>query len=209
MAKQIFELAEIPEVGVVPERMLAQLIRPERFGEPKDAFRIEEVPVPELAPHDVLVYVMAAGVNYNNVWAALGVPLERDQGSAEEAGEKEDFHIGGSDASGIVWKVGAEVTNAKVGDEVVVHCGYWDPNDPHVVAGKRSDARAHPEDLGLRDELGQLRAVHQGAGPPVPAQARAPVVGRGRGLHAGGRDRLSHVVRLAAPNVVRAPATRC
>ena len=61
MAKQIFELAEIPEVGVVPERMLAQLIRPERFGEPKDAFRIEEVPVPELGPRDVLLYVMAAG----------------------------------------------------------------------------------------------------------------------------------------------------
>jgi crotonyl-CoA carboxylase/reductase len=135
MAKQIFELAEIPEVGVVPERMLAQLIRPERFGEPKDAFRIEEVPVPELGPRDVLLYVMAAGVNYNNVWAALGVPLNVIK-ARQKAGEKEDFHIGGSDASGIVWKVGAEVTNAKVGDEVVVHCGYWDPNDPHVVAGR-------------------------------------------------------------------------
>lgn len=135
MAKQIFELAEIPEVGVVPERMLAQLIRPERFGEPKDAFRIEEVPVPELGPRDVLLYVMAAGVNYNNVWAALGVPLNVIK-ARQKAGEKEDFHIGGSDASGIVWKVGAEVTNVKVGDEVVVHCGYWDPNDPHVVAGK-------------------------------------------------------------------------
>ncbi len=135
MAKQIFELALIPEVGDVPERMHAQLIRPERFGEPKDAFRIEEVPVPELGPRDVLLYVMAAGVNYNNVWAALGVPLDVIK-ARQKAGEKENFHIGGSDASGIVWKVGAEVKNVKVGDEVVVHCGYWDPNDPHVVAGK-------------------------------------------------------------------------
>ncbi len=135
MAKQICELTEIPDVGVVPEQMHAQLIRPERFGEPKDAFRVEQVSVPELGPRDVLVYVMAAGVNYNNVWAALGVPIDVIK-IRQKGGEKENFHIGGSDASGIVWKVGAEVTNVKVGDEVVTHCGHWDPNDPHVVAGK-------------------------------------------------------------------------
>jgi crotonyl-CoA carboxylase/reductase len=33
-----------------------------------------------------------------------------------------DFHIGGSDASGIVAAVGAGVTRWKAGDEVVVHC---------------------------------------------------------------------------------------
>ena len=31
-------------------------------------------------------------------------------------------HIGGSDASGVVWKVGDGVTRWKPGDEVVVHC---------------------------------------------------------------------------------------
>ena len=35
-----------------------------------------------------------------------------------------------------MWAVGKDVTNVKVGDEVVVHCGMWDPDDPHVVAGK-------------------------------------------------------------------------
>jgi crotonyl-CoA carboxylase/reductase len=35
---------------------------------------------------------------------------------------KEPYHIAGSDASGIVWKVGAEVRRWKVGDEVVIHC---------------------------------------------------------------------------------------
>ncbi|MEO8553343.1 MAG: crotonyl-CoA carboxylase/reductase, partial [Kofleriaceae bacterium] len=56
--------------------MLAQVIRAERFGEPRDAFQQEALRVPELGSHDVLVYVMAAGVNYNNVWAAMGIPID-------------------------------------------------------------------------------------------------------------------------------------
>jgi len=51
-------------------------------------------------------------------------------------GEPEEFHVGGSDASGVVWAVGAQVANVGVGDEVVVHCGMWAPDDPWVVAGK-------------------------------------------------------------------------
>src|SRR5215510_14384427 len=135
MAPDIYELGQAPDLGVLPKRMYAQLIRAERFGEPKDAFQIEQIELPELGPRDVLVYVMAAGVNYNNVWAALGIPVNVIK-ARQKAGEKEDFHIGGSDASGIVWKVGKDVTNVKVGDEVVVHCGMWNHDDPHVVAGK-------------------------------------------------------------------------
>jgi crotonyl-CoA carboxylase/reductase len=135
MAKDIYEPGQIPELGVVPEKMYAQVIRESRFGEPDAAFKREQIPVPEIGPREVLVYVMAAGVNYNNVWAALGVPINVIKGR-QKKGEKEDFHIGGSDASGIVWKVGKDVTNVKVGDEVVVHCGWWDHDDPHVVAGK-------------------------------------------------------------------------
>jgi crotonyl-CoA carboxylase/reductase len=135
MAKELYEIGQIPDLGVVPEKMYAQLIREERFGEPKDAFKVEAVPVPEIGPREVLVYVMAAGVNYNNVWAALGIPINVIKGR-QKKGEKEDFHIGGSDASGIVWKVGKDVKNVKVGDEVVTHCGWWDPEDPHVKAGK-------------------------------------------------------------------------
>lgn len=135
MPKPIFAVGEVPDLGVLPERMHAQLIRQSRFGEPRDAFALEEVPVPELGPRDVLVYVMAAGVNYNNVWAALGVPIDVIK-TRQKAGEKEDFHIGGSDASGVVWAVGRDVKNVKVGDDVVLHCGVWDPNDPHIVAGK-------------------------------------------------------------------------
>jgi crotonyl-CoA carboxylase/reductase len=131
----VHELGVVPELGAVPRRMLAQVIRAERFGEPADAFREEAIEVPELGPRDVLVYVMAAGVNYNNVWAAMGIPIDVIK-ARQKKGEREDFHIGGSDASGVVWAVGKDVTNVEVGDEVVVHCGMWDADDPWVVAGK-------------------------------------------------------------------------
>ena len=134
-AADLYSLGDVPDLGVVPEKMLAQVIRAERFGEPRDAFREEPVPVPGLGPREVLVYVMAAGVNYNNVWAAMGIPVDVIK-ARQKKGDKEDFHVGGSDASGVVWAVGTDVTNVKVGDDVVVHCGMWDHDDPHIVAGK-------------------------------------------------------------------------
>ncbi|MGH2829161.1 MAG: crotonyl-CoA carboxylase/reductase [Actinomycetota bacterium] len=115
--------------------MVAQVIRPERFGEPEKAFQIEEVDVPEIGPDDALVLVMAAGINYNNVWAARGVPIDVCKVHAR-FGEPSEFHIGGSDASGIVYKTGANVRNVRVGDGVVVHCGAWDVADPVVAAGR-------------------------------------------------------------------------
>lgn len=134
MTKELYEMGEIPPLGEVPKKMYAQLVRPERFGEPKDAIQEEVVDVPEIGDHEVLVYVMAAGVNYNNVWASLGIPIDVI-GARLKKGETENFHIGGSDASGVVWKVGSKVTNVKVGDEVVVHCGMWDHDDPFILAG--------------------------------------------------------------------------
>ena len=117
------------EPGVLPKTMAAWVIREERFGEPKDAFQIEEIEVPEPGAFEVIVRVMAAGVNYNNVWAALGKPV-----SVMRYGDHPQYghHIGGSDASGIVWKVGAGVTRWKPGDEVVVHCNQASYEDPEV-----------------------------------------------------------------------------
>jgi crotonyl-CoA carboxylase/reductase len=135
MTKTIYELGEVPELGTVPAKMYAQVIRAERFGEPTKAFQVEQIDVPELGPRDVLVYVMAAGVNYNNVWASLGIPVNVIKAHQRD-GDPADHHIGGSDASGIVWKTGKDVKNVKVGDEVVIHCGQWSPDDPHVKAGR-------------------------------------------------------------------------
>ncbi len=134
MVKDLYEIGEMPPMGQVPARMHAQLVRPDRFGEPESAIRDEVIDVPEIGPREVLVLVMAAGVNFNNVWAARGVPVDVTRTQARW-GEPTEFHIVGSDASGIVWAVGSEVSNVTVGDEVVVHAGQWDPDDPWVLAG--------------------------------------------------------------------------
>jgi crotonyl-CoA carboxylase/reductase len=135
MAKDVYEIGELPPVGEVPARMHAMTVRPDRYGAPKDAIRDEVIEVPELGPHDVLVAVMAAGVNFNNVWAARGVPVDVTKTQARW-GEPTDFHVVGSDASGVVYAVGSDVTNVAVGDLVIVHPGQWDPQDPWVAAGK-------------------------------------------------------------------------
>jgi crotonyl-CoA carboxylase/reductase len=138
-------LGEHPTLGEVPKLMLSQVIRESRFGEPKNAFKIEKIPVPELAPNDVLIFIMAAGANYNGVWAASGIPINLIDYRRKQ-GDIDDFHIAGSDASGVVWEVGSEVSNVKVGDEVVIHCGFWDSDDPHIISGK-DPAYAHSQKI--------------------------------------------------------------
>ena len=96
--------------------MRAWVIRPDRLGDPKDAMQLEQIDVPELGPGEVLVKVMAAGVNYNGVWASLGLPVSIFRYTGY------DFHIAGSDASGVVEAVGPGVTRWSPGDEVVIHC---------------------------------------------------------------------------------------
>jgi crotonyl-CoA carboxylase/reductase len=115
------------EPGELPAAMAAWVIRQEREGEPVDAFQLEEIEVPEPGAFEVVVRVMAAGVNFNNVWAALGKPV-----SVFRYHPDEEHHIGGSDASGIVWKVGPGVTRWKAGDEVVLHCNQASYEDVEV-----------------------------------------------------------------------------
>src|SRR5437763_15756560 len=97
-------------------KMRAWVIRPERLGDPEHAMQLEQIEVPEPGPGEVLVRVMAAGVNYNAVWASMGLPVSIFRYTGY------DFHIAGSDASGIVERVGPGVTRWKPGDAVVVHC---------------------------------------------------------------------------------------
>jgi crotonyl-CoA carboxylase/reductase len=130
MAVDVTKVSELDvEPGALPETMAAWVIREERFGEPRDAFQLEEIEVPEPAAFEVIVRVMAAGVNYNNVWAALGEPV-----SVMRYGDHPQWghHIGGSDASGIVWKVGEGVTRWKPGDEVAIHCNMASYEDKEV-----------------------------------------------------------------------------
>jgi crotonyl-CoA carboxylase/reductase len=138
VAKDLYDIGEIPPVGEIPPRMYAQLIRPERYGEPEKAFQVEDIDTPPIGPDDALVLVMAAGINYNNVWAARGIPVDVAKYHGK-FGEPDDFHIGGSDASGLVYAVGENVRGLEVGDHVVVHCGSWDAD-----ANALEDPMFHP-----------------------------------------------------------------
>ncbi|MBA76848.1 MAG: crotonyl-CoA carboxylase/reductase [Tistrella sp.] len=128
--KSLYEVGEIPPLGHVPDQMYAWCIRRERHGNPDTAMQVEVVETPkDLAPDEVLVMVMAAGVNYNGVWASLGRPISPFDGHGAP------YHIAGSDASGIVWAIGSKVKRFKVGDEVVVHCNQDDGDDEECNGG--------------------------------------------------------------------------
>lgn len=127
--KDLYEIGEIPPLGHVPKQMYAWAIRRDRQGEPEQAMQLETLPTWELDSHEVLVLVMAAGVNYNGVWAGLGVPISMFDV------HRNDFHVAGSDCSGIVWAVGDKVKRWKVGDEVVVHCNQDDGDDEECNGG--------------------------------------------------------------------------
>ncbi len=138
--------AEISKIdvtpGELPETMAAWVLRPEREGDLDSAFEVEEVEVPEPGPFEVIVRVMAAGMNFNSIWAALAEPI-----SIFAYGDHPRWghHIAGSDASGIVWKVGAGVERWKPGDEVVLHANQASYEDPEVHG---LDPLAAPSQLG-------------------------------------------------------------
>ncbi len=129
LEKDLYEVGEIPPLGHVPKQMYAWAIRRDRHGEPDKSFQIEVVDTPTLDSHEVLIFVMAAGVNYNGVWAGLGIPI-----SPFDV-HKADYHVAGSDAAGIIWAVGDKVKRWKVGQEVVVHCNQDDGDDEECNGG--------------------------------------------------------------------------
>ena len=127
--KDLYAVGEIPPDFHVPKNMHAWAIRRERQGRPKQAMQLEVVPTPEIASDEVLVLVMAAGVNYNGIWAGLGEPVSMFDV------HKQAYHVAGSDASGIVWAVGDRVKRWKPGDEVVIHCNQDDGDDEECNGG--------------------------------------------------------------------------
>jgi crotonyl-CoA carboxylase/reductase len=155
VTKDLYELGEAPPLGQVPGRMYASVIRPERYGVPVDAFRTEVVDVPPVGRGQVLLRVMAAGVNYNNVWAALGSPLDV-VAARQRRGSQEDFHIGGSDASGVVWAVGEDVHQLRPGDEVVILGNQWDENAADIRLGADPSTSSTQRVYGYEENYGSF-----------------------------------------------------
>lgn len=139
------ELEQLP----VPAEFTAAHLRAEDVGmfagsadhDVRRSLRVGTVPMPGLAPDEVLVAVMASGINYNTVWSAMFEPvptftflrtLGRQGGWA--ARHDRPFHVVGSDAAGVIVRAGSGVRRWHVGDEVVVSPVYVDPEEPATHA---------------------------------------------------------------------------
>ena len=100
-----------------------------RDKDPRKSLHLDEVPVPELGPGEALIAVMASSINYNTVWTSIFEPvstfgfLDR-YGRTSPLAKRHDlpYHIIGSDAAGIVLRVGPGVNAWKPGDAVIAHC---------------------------------------------------------------------------------------
>jgi crotonyl-CoA reductase len=104
--------------------------------DPRLSLKVGEVATPELAPDEVYLAVMASSINFNTVWSAIFEPLPTfgflDRLGRESSWAKRhalDYHVVGSDASGVVLRVGTAVRNWKPGDRVTVHCNHVDDQD--------------------------------------------------------------------------------
>ncbi|GAB3888037.1 crotonyl-CoA carboxylase/reductase [Kibdelosporangium lantanae] len=125
------ELGRLP----VPAEYPATHIRVEdidMFGAVDDkdvrkSLRVGAVPMPELAPDEVLVAVMASSINYNTVWSGTFEPVPTfaflkayGKRGRWERRHDQPYHVLGSDAAGVIVRTGAGVRRWQLGDHVLV-----------------------------------------------------------------------------------------
>ena len=136
-------LAALP----LPESYRAAFVRRDEAGmfdgmessakDPRKSLHIGDVALPELAPDEAYVAVMASAINFNTVWTSIFEPLPTF-GFLDRLGKESrwgarhalDHHVVGSDASGVVLRTGSAVRNWSPGDKVTVHCNFVDDQDP-------------------------------------------------------------------------------
>jgi crotonyl-CoA reductase len=137
------ELANLP----LPDSYRAAFVRREDVDmfdgvasadkDPRKSLHVDDVATPELAPDEVYLAVMASSINFNTVWTSIFEPLPTF-GFLDRLGRESEwasrhalpYHVIGSDASGVVLRVGSAVRNWKPGDRVAVHCNSVDDQDP-------------------------------------------------------------------------------
>jgi crotonyl-CoA reductase len=137
------ELAALP----LPDTYRAAVVRRDETAmfeglessekDPRKSVHLDQVPLPELAPDEAVIAVMASSINFNTVWTSIFEPLPTF-GFLDRLGKESvwgarhalPYHIIGSDASGVVLRTGSAVRNWKVGDRIVVHCNHVDDQDP-------------------------------------------------------------------------------
>src|SRR5919201_641868 len=108
------ELANLP----LPETFRAATVHKEEVElfagllseekDPRKSIHIDDVPLPELAPDEAVVAVMASAINFNTVWTSIFEPLPTflfldrlGRESVWGARHALPYHVVGSDASGV------------------------------------------------------------------------------------------------------------
>lgn len=95
------------------------------LDESPGSYRFGQIDEPALGPDDVKIRVKTSALNHMDLWVTRGMPKPPLP------------HVPGCDAAGVVEAVGADVTNVKVGDEVVVNPGV-SPVEDIVALGNDS-----------------------------------------------------------------------
>jgi len=105
------EIAALP----LPDTYRAAIVRkedqtmwegvPSNEKDPRKSIHISQVPIPELAPDEVVVAVMASSINFNTVWTSIFEPISTFGALARLGRESTwakrhdlDYHVLGSDA---------------------------------------------------------------------------------------------------------------
>ena len=98
-----------------------------------DKLSYEEMPIPQIGPHEVLIRVKACALNHLDIWVRQGspaypIPLP---------------HVLGSDVAGLVEEVGGQVEGVKVWDRVFVSPGISCWNCEFCLAGRDNMCRTY------------------------------------------------------------------
>lgn len=177
--------AEEIEHQPVPEEYLAAHLRAEDVDmfsgvadkDVRKSLRVGYVPMPELAPDEVLIAVMASSVNYNTVWSAMFEPIPTFRFLKQFArlggwAARHDLphHVVGSDGAGVVVRVGSGVRRWRIGDHVVVSPAYVDDQEPGTHAdgmlGAEQRAWGFETNFGGLAEYSVVRASQLIPKPP-------------------------------------------
>jgi crotonyl-CoA reductase len=107
----------------------------------RKSLRVGRVPMPELAPDEVLIAVMASAINYNTVWSAIFEPVSTFRFLAQLARQggwaarhDRPYQVVGSDAAGVIVRVGSGVRRWRPGDRVVISPVHLDDQEAATQA---------------------------------------------------------------------------
>lgn len=169
--------------------------------------------MPELAPDEVLVAVMASGINYNTVRSAMFEPLSTftslrrlARGGGWAARHDRPFHVVGSDAAGVVVRAGSGARRRRVGGEVVVSPVYVDDEEPagdplgagtayHMLVAERGARMTQGDVVLVRAAAGGLGAYAVQLVGAAGSRSASSAARRRRRTHAPSADTPSSTAR--------------